>query len=282
MPALDPATHFSITNALALARASQSAYGPGASARSFASVMLGLTGFEFFDKEDTQAYVAWSDRTTVVAFRGTESIRDWMYNARTKLVDTPVGRVHQGFHTALNAVWSRLGPLVQSQLEQKKAVWLCGHSLGGALATLAAARLLQEGLHPSGLYTYGQPRVGDRSGFARKFNQHFRARAFRFVNNNDLVPRVPPRSMGYWHIGRSRYIDASDRLHLSIRRWRRYLDALQGMAQKAAHPSKQKAIRRLDELVLEAGRDWIEDHDIKAYITKIQKIAAHPAQIVAA
>ena len=44
----------------------------------FASVMLKLQEFEFFDKQDAQAYVAWSDGTAAVAFRGTESIRDWM------------------------------------------------------------------------------------------------------------------------------------------------------------------------------------------------------------
>ena len=81
-------------------------------------------------------------------------------------------------------------------------MWLCGHSLGGALVTLAAARLLREGLSPHGLYTYGHPRVGDRTGFVRKFNQHFRAWAFRFVKKH----------------------------------WRRYLDALKGDGPITNHP----------------------------------------------
>lgn len=51
-----------------------------------------------------------------------------------------------------------------------------------------------------GLYTFGQPRTGDRE-FARKPDADFEQQTFRYVNNNDIVTRVPFRAMNYSHVG---------------------------------------------------------------------------------
>src|SRR5262249_13938988 len=76
-----------------------------------------------------------------------------------------------------------------------QALWLAGHSLGGALATLAAAHLGRDAVQ--GLYTYGCPRVGD-AAFAAVLP---RRSHFRFVHRDDWVTTVPPDLLGYVHAG---------------------------------------------------------------------------------
>ena len=94
---------------------------------------------------------------------------------------------------------------------------MTGHSLGAALATLAADRYGDV----QGLYTYGSPRVGDRM-----FKVDFNVNAYRFVNNNDIVAKVPPASM-YCHVGQLKYIDRDGRLHEHTNRWEKWSDDIQ-------------------------------------------------------
>jgi hypothetical protein len=70
-------------------------------------------------------------------------------------------------------------------------VFVTGHSLGGALAVLAASVLLSEGRQQiAAVYTYGQPRVGDPE-FSAAFDAKLGALTFRYVNDLDIVPHVP-------------------------------------------------------------------------------------------
>lgn len=79
---------------------------------------------------------------------------------------------------------------------QNKKLYVTGHSLGGAMATICASRLSAQGMNVEGLYTYGSPRVGDG-----EFVANLKVNHFRFVNNNDAVPKVPPQVFGYRHHG---------------------------------------------------------------------------------
>ncbi len=143
----------------------------------------------------TQGFVAEGDSFVVVAFRGTEifvpgkdslealrgAVVDTLADANARLVRAPApaqGQVHRGFLKALDEVFSRLGGLSA----MGKPVWLTGHSLGGALAILAAARL--PGVQ--GVYTFGAPNVGDGN-----FGSNPRVRPFRFVHGSDWVTRFP-------------------------------------------------------------------------------------------
>jgi len=73
---------------------------------------------------------------------------------------------------------------------QAQSLWLTGYSLGAALATLRMSSLGEEAKPVNGLYTFWQPRVGGKT-VARIFDLDLKSRMFRFVNNNDVVTRVP-------------------------------------------------------------------------------------------
>ena len=73
------------------------------------------------------------------------------------------GKVHLGIATALDFVWDSF----KDRISADRPLFITGHSLGGGLATLAAARLSQ-GRDVHGVYTFGSPRVGD-SEFAQQF-----------------------------------------------------------------------------------------------------------------
>ena len=89
----------------------------------------------------------------------------------------------------------QIGEIIGRILDADHQVWLTGHILGGALAVLLAATLLESGLPVHGLYTFGAPRVGDKK-FARALNTSLQGVAanWRVVNVDDLVPHVPLES----------------------------------------------------------------------------------------
>ena len=161
-----------------------------------------------FSLKETQAYIVGDNNTWILAFRGTEpkKLLDWITDLDAKLINGPGGKVHEGFFVALSYVWAEIWKLLKEE-RQFRSLWVTGHSLGGALATLAVAKLRQERGHPvNGLYTFGQPRVGDEE-FATHFNQDFGMYTYRFVNYNDVVPRVPTRLMNYRDTGTFKYFD---------------------------------------------------------------------------
>ena len=94
-------------------------------------------------------------------------------------------KIHKGFKKALgesdnpNSLWSQL----QRAIPKHQPIWIAGHSLGGAMATIAAMRLAQR---VQGLYTYGAPCIGDVSTVAF-INSTLKNKVFRHVNDADIV-----------------------------------------------------------------------------------------------
>jgi len=253
------ASRFNAHNAYSLALAAELVY---EEAQLVEAIALGRWGFEqvaFVNEDDTQAFVATNDRLTVVSFRGTEpnSLSDWLTDAHTSLVTGPLGaKVHAGFYWSLREAWKIVDDCVADfDRRRGKPLWITGHSLGGALATLAAARWLSAGRPVQGIYTYGQPRAGDED-FARSFNFAFRPHTFRFVNNNDLVSRVPPRSLGYSHVGTFKYFLEDGQFAEGIGWWRRFLDGWRG---------------RIDDL-MRGQLDGIDDHGMVHYRTRLARM----------
>jgi hypothetical protein len=153
----------------------------------------------------------------IIAFRGTEpkqaadvalDLTAW----RTKLEKhgwpAGWGSVHAGFHDGFLEVEPILLAKVRELSGTKVRLWVTGHSLGAALATLTVARLLrarEEGarIELGGLYAFGSPRVGDRE-FTEALAAHAAEQGVPLVrvrNENDAVTAIPGVTFGYTHVG---------------------------------------------------------------------------------
>ena len=135
---------------------------------------------------------------------GSITLKHWLLNFQASFTQFDLApeckcSVHQGM---LNAVKSVIEEVSEALLEMKEkhpdaSVAVTGHSLGGALASLAATALADRGFEPR-LTTFGQPRVGDWK-FVRYANS--KLDYLRFVHAGDLVPTLPPTEFGYYHAG---------------------------------------------------------------------------------
>ncbi len=194
-------------NAYLLALAAKLAYAGAPEARAITTLWgFDKNWFHPFDVRDTQGFMTENDATLLIAFRGTTSIRDWITDARILQLDGPTGKVHKGFLDA----WRDVEAAVRGKIAGTgpRRIWICGHSLGGALAKVAAASL-HFGNPPvavQGVVTFGQPRVGN-ARFAAAFDAAFGGRSFRFINDRDIVPRVPP-GLEYTHDGGRLFINS--------------------------------------------------------------------------
>ncbi len=172
----------------------------------------GFDRFTCFDRDDTQAFLVGNAEKLVLIFRGTEpeNVRDWMTSGQLAKVKACGGKVHLGFWEGCQDVWSDVESEVQRIRRQYPAVPLLvtGHSLGGALALLAAAQLQMCGHQVDGIYTFGCPRIGDRN-FAMQYNRRLYDCTFRLVNHRDIVPQLPPVELSYTHVGQLIYFDAT-------------------------------------------------------------------------
>jgi pimeloyl-ACP methyl ester carboxylesterase len=152
---------------------------------------------------DTQVQVEIHDRVAHVLFPGSASVRDARTDAMIKKMEwLHEGRVHRGFMRAYSCIAQRL--IVA--LAETDEVILAGHSLGGALATLAADDLSRLGWKVSGVYTFGSPRVGNWE-FARQYNDRLANFTFRITNAGDPVPWVPFVFGTYRHVAREFYLN---------------------------------------------------------------------------
>ena len=219
-----------------------------------------LSGTDRKNKIDTQAFVASGARSVFVVFRGTEpkDLRDWITDAKVRQVKRSLykGKVHRGFAGALQLLWPEVINEVHARLRegaQKKGIWVAGHSLGRALATLATQRFRLTGYPVRALYTYGCPRVGNQD-----FKRAFKVPAYRFENNNDVVPKVPPErtlTYKYEHVCAPLYFGRDGRL--------------------LQNPSSRQ--RREDmffggiHAILEPGVDGIKDHGLDRYAALIKQ-----------
>ncbi len=171
---------------------------------------LGLHNVAHFDEPSTQAFIAKDGMSVYLSFKGSQEAADWLTNAKFLPTTSELGvKVHSGFVDALDEVWAEIESRV---VAAGLPVTVTGHSLGAALASLAAIRLAKKDQQIAAVYTYGQPRTG-HSSFRKLYESALGSKTYRFVNHIDLVTRVPLLLQGYRHVGRRMYFDGSEAFH---------------------------------------------------------------------
>jgi hypothetical protein len=147
----------------------------------------------------TRGFVAEGWGATIVAFAGTDPVvlANWLTNVNT--LPTPDG-MHKGFEAAVELVWPAL-QLALAGGRSDARLFFTGHSLGAAIAVLAARRVAASA-DVEGVYGFGMPRCGGQA-FAEAYDAALGARTYRFVNGHDIVPTVPPSRFKFRHVGRS-------------------------------------------------------------------------------
>ena len=208
---------------------------------------MGYPTQRFIDVDGAQVLYLQNKQEQVLAFRGTEpnemsdvkaDLKAWKSKSKTD------GKVHDGFYDEINKVWAKIRPLIKTG----KPLYICGHSLGGAMATIAASRLEKE---CTALYTYGSPRVGNK-----RFVDNLTVTHYRWRNNNALVPAVPLWIMGFRHHGIYCYLNHYGNKRDGLSKWQRFKDWCRG---------HWAAIKNLEFF------DGVRDHSITEYYKRIKK-----------
>ncbi|KAL1796905.1 hypothetical protein ACET3X_005445 [Alternaria dauci] len=158
-----------------------------------------------------------TSKLIVVAFRGSQTIDAWRTNldfGTTKTDICPDCTAHSGFWQS----WKDARDTVLPAVKQTSAAFpsykiiVTGHSLGGAVATLAAASIRNAG-YIVALYSYGAPRIG-----GSKISSYITNQAggnYRVTHWNDPVPKLPLLTMGYVHISPEYYINKPNKQEVS-------------------------------------------------------------------
>lgn len=128
-------------------------------------------------------------------FRGSTTANyyaDWINNARVGVERSSTGSlVHLGFNHIFLSMLGQLRRFLDAHPQANGTVHCIGHSLGGAVATLAADWVKSHRSGPVKLYTFGAPRVSFE-GFARELTRKLSAsHIFRVYHQSDPVPMIP-------------------------------------------------------------------------------------------
>lgn len=231
----------SLVNAYACAMASRLAY----------TEIPTLTG-----ARDTQVSITDCDGALVIAFRGTQEVRDFLTDAQCWREDLlEGGEVHNGFYESLQTVIGEVAE--RASKHGVRAVFITGHSLGGALAMLCAEWFAHHLIPVHSIYTFGQPRVGDGT-FASEYNSLLLERTFRFVHEEDVVPRVPGVLIGYRHAGTEIFLPSTGGMVVNPTLWKKAKSGIPGAFKDLRH-----------------GRlAFLSDHHMDNYLRRVHALAA--------
>lgn len=171
-----------------------------------------------------------------IVFRGTDEWDDWSVN-----LDIAIrSHIHAGFSEAWSSVRTFVWHTVNSCRDCQ--AFVTGHSLGGAVAFLAAHEM--NGLLPR-LITFGQPRVCD-ADFAEYMDGIFGDSYVRVLNAGDIVPHVPT-ALRFQHAGKELYFDANGRKRKPTT-WTRLRNAVRSVRKGALRAAPHSMLRYLDNV----------------------------------
>ena len=143
---------------------------------------------------DCQSFVATKDSDIFITGQGTTTLKDWYHDFqiwRTKVDYLEDTLIHSGFIKQYESIRTELHDTIRSLIETNsyKRIICTGHSLFGAIATIAAldCALLYD--LPVSCVTFGSPRVGSRK-FSRLFNKLIDT-SYRCVRFKDPITFTP-------------------------------------------------------------------------------------------
>ncbi|KAH7384655.1 Alpha/Beta hydrolase protein [Pyrenochaeta sp. MPI-SDFR-AT-0127] len=174
-----------------------------------------LTEFENSIKSDVTGFVATdtTNKLIVLSFRGSRSVRNWLTNLNFPVAPTTVCATCSssiGFWSSwLEAQSNVLSAITKARAQYPSyKIVATGHSLGGALASLAAGVLRSQGVTVD-LYTYGAPKIG-LEGISQYLSSTSRGQTYRVTHKADPVPKLPPALLGYRHISPEYYVTSGN------------------------------------------------------------------------
>ena len=180
---------------------------------------LGYNESYLIDVDGAQAHIAANNTRVIIAFRGTEPT-EW------NDIKADLKAFHEdGFHKGFLHEFRKLQSAIQERLEKlakahegHRDLYITGHSLGGAMATVAAFWYPEA----EAVYTFGAPRA---CGWSK--SKEFPVPHIRVVNNNDVVPRVPFWWIGFRHTGTLHYMNFYGNVR-NMSKWQRFKDGWRG------------------------------------------------------
>lgn len=162
-----------------------------------------LEGISVINTDDNQAFVGYDSASdsVIVSFRGSSNIENWISNIDAVKTSFHGVDVHKGFYEIWEAIKSDVEKAIdgiRSTYSSSAQVATTGHSLGAALAVLAAFDFESSDLYDVvGVWTMGCPRVGD-SDFVTAYDKAV-ATNWRLTHYHDIVPHVPEELLGFHH-----------------------------------------------------------------------------------
>ena len=195
---------------------------------------------------DIEGFFYETENTAWVVIRGTEmtSINDWFTNLDCSFTPTGWGDIHHGFYQDALMAYHSIRDDIAIATARGKEVIFTGHSQGAAVATLMFA------MHANSIsmcIPIESPRCFSKAA-AETFGTMYGHKVFQVINNNDVVPRLPPRVLGYRHIPNAnlRYINRKGKVLHKVSKWNKIIDNFLGLIRDIGKP----------------GLDGIKDHDI--------------------
>ena len=216
--------------------------------------------FQPFREDLVEGVLCSDEKSAVVAFAGTSTTEQWVNSLAYGQTTGYGGRVHKGFAKSLDSIWDLFLASVFDMNCGQQPIWFTGHSLGGALATLAAWRAYEEGLSVAGAVTFGAPPI-----FTVDAAQNFAPSLIRYENEGDVITDLA------WPLMQERYIHAGSRVCLlrsGVEKEERYSDHLAARIDRCS-----RYLDVDDPQPLEYG-GFYEDHRLDEYVRRLSKQAA--------